>query len=252
MPDFFQLPFAHEVHMPESALPSPLIFITPLLGRLILFEDLFFERHFARYFARRGFAVCLIHRPIFNYDPRQGLEQIGDYLETSIERNAAVLNSVLQDPRIDKKNIGTLGISFGSVIHVLWAENEKRIKAHVFALTGGNLPEIFLSSRDPLMLSYLRATEKATGLSGKSLAPKLRKIFPRDPLTAAKSIPAKDTLLILGRFDRVIRFQYGLTFSKALGNPRTITLPLGHYLSMLATPLLKRAALNFFNQKLRK
>ena len=65
-------PHAYEIYLPEAPGPFPLICITPLLGRLRLLEDLYFEKKFARYFAKHGFAAAVLGRPIFEYNFQAG------------------------------------------------------------------------------------------------------------------------------------------------------------------------------------
>lgn len=246
----FIKPSPWELYLPKETGPFPLICITPILGRLGFLEDLFLERWFARFFAAQGFAAVLIERPIFEFNPHQGIEQIQHYLAESVERSIKILDQVLKRNDIRPTQIGSFGISFGAVINVLWAARDSRLKAHVFALAGGNIAEIILTSRDPLMKNYLRSILKATGLSKVDLLTALQKSISLDPLKLKFSIPRENILMLLGMLDRVIQFRYGLELREALGKPETIFLPLGHYPSLLAVPFLKWQALNFFKKRL--
>ncbi len=243
-------PFRHELSLPEGPGPFPLLCITPILGQLAFLEDFFLERRFARFFSEKGFACALIHRPIFEFDSARDLHQIQNYLEESVARNKKVLDSLLARKEIDATKIGTYGISFGAVVNSLWAAEDPRLKAHLFALGGGNLPEIFLTSRDPLMRSHLAAITKKTGVDKNRLKALLREVLRSDPLDAARSISGENVCLHLALFDRVIRLRYGLAFRRALGNPETVFIPLGHYSSILSVPFLKHQALDFFRRKL--
>ena len=246
----FQEPALFELYLPEGPGPHPLLCLTPLLGRLAFLDDLFLERHFGRFFAAHGFAAALIDRPIFEFNPVRGLEQIRDYLDESVLRNRRALDTLISRQDIDARRVGTYGISFGAVVNSLWAASDSRLKAHVFALGGGNLPEIVLTSRDPLMRSYLRAILKSTGLGKEDLKEVLKRTFHRDPLEAARSIPKENVCLHLAIFDRVIPIRVGLAFRAALGKPQTCYIPLGHYSAILAVPFLKWQVLRFFREKL--
>lgn len=239
-----------ELYLPEGPGPHPLICITPMLGRFLFLDDLFFERRFARFFARKGLAAAVIERPIFEFNPSRGLEQIQHYLDESVLRSKWVLDELLQRKNIDPEKVGTYGISFGAVVNSLWAAEDSRLKAHIFALGGGNLPEVIMTCRDPLMLSYLKAMKQKTGLEGRKLLEALKKVFFRDPLEAAKKIPPGSVCLHIALFDRVVQTRYSLAFRKALGNPETVFIPLGHYSSILAVPFLKPGAARFFRRKL--
>lgn len=245
----FAKPYPFDIYRPQGKGPFPVIFQTPILGRFALLPDLFFERRFARFFAGQGVACVLIHRPIFEFDSAEGLHQIQKYIENSLKRNQAILDYALQDPHLDSKHIGTFGMSFGGIINCLWAALEPRLKAHVFAMTGGNLPEVFMRSRDPLMRSYQRSALKAAGSNPKVLKRHLKTLFTLDPFSAAAVIPPKNALLILGLFDRVVPFAFGNKLRKKMKYPKTIILPLGHYFSILAAPIIKWIVVNFFKQK---
>lgn len=242
-------PLPFDLYFPEGNGPFPLICITPLLGRLVLFEDLFFERWLARFFAKKGLAAAVMARPIFEFNPARGLGQLQEYLDESVERNRSVLNRLVENEVIDVQNIGTLGISFGAVVNTLWASSDSRLKAHVLALGGGRLADIFVTSRDPLMRSYLKAALESERCSPEELRARLGRIFTSDPLKSAKVLPGENILLILALFDRVIRFRNGLSLRRALRNPRTFFLPLGHYTSILSAPLLRWEMLRFFKEK---
>lgn len=242
-------PFPYSLYLPEGSGPFPLIIQTPVLGRVIFLEDLHFEKKAAAAFARQGFACALIHRPIFDFDPSQGLEQIGAYVEESLARNQKVFEKLMGDPRLDAERTGTFGMSCGAIISCLWASRNRRLREHVWVMGGANLPEIFISSEDPLMKSYRDAALEKSGLDPSALEVELRKIFTHDPLHLAFSIPPENILLILAVFDRVVRFANGLKLKEILKNPPTVFLPLGHYTTMLALPLVQRLAAVFFKKK---
>ncbi len=246
----FNEPSPFELFLPPRRGPLPLICLTPILGRLQWMEDLFFEKRFARFFASQGFACALIDRPLFEFVPHRGLEQIQDYLEESVARNKKVLDLLLAKKEIDPQRVGSFGISFGAIVNSLWAGADSRLKAHVFALAGGNLPAILVSSRDPLMRSYIQSILKGTGILKENLKDHLVKAITIDPLRAARSISKESVFLLLGIFDRVIRFRYGWAFREALGKPKTRFLPLGHYGSLLAVPMIQGEVLEFFKKKL--
>lgn len=246
----FLKPSRLELYLPQGGGPFPLVCLTPLLGRLGFLEDLFMERCFARFFAGRALATAVIERPLFEFNPARGLEQIQAYLDEAVARSARALDFLLTLEEIRPDRIASFGISFGSVVNVLWASRDPRLKAHVFALTGGNLAEIIVTSRDPLMRAYVKDLVKGTGLKGAELKSALEKAIWLDPLQAAGALSRESVLMLLGIFDRVIRFRSGLQLRRALGNPETVFVPLGHYPILLLTPFLKRKALAFFQRKL--
>lgn len=248
----FERPFPFELYLPEGNGRFPLICITPILGRIAFLDDLFLERPLARFFASQGFASALIKRPFFEFDPSRGLEQVEEYLVVSIERNRSVLDFLLTQKEIDPARIGTYGMSFGGVVNSLWANSDSRLKAHVFSLIGGNIAEIILTSRDPLVKAYAKAIKNSRGAPAidSDLLADLQKTIQSDLLKVSCSIPRENILMFLGIFDHVIRLRYGLAAWHALGKPEVVFIPLGHYASILTIPIFKWKAIKFFKQKL--
>ena len=244
-----------ELYLPPGPGPHPLVCITPILGRLLFLNDLILERHFGRFFAKKGFACAVIDRPIFEFNPSLGLEQIQHYLDESVLRSKWALDELIQNKAIDPERVGTYGISFGAVVNSLWAAEDPRLKAHVFALPGGYLPEILVASRDPLMKSYIKEISRAKSSPHHTATPEelkaeFQKVIRRDPLDAARKIPKEKVCLHLALFDCVIPFRYGLAFREAMGKPETIFIPLGHYSALLSIPFLKSSVVRFFRKKL--
>ncbi len=245
----FSEPVSFELYLPEGQGPFPLVVITPLLGRLILCEDLYLERNFARFFARSGLASTIAHRNIFQFNSSRGLEQLQGYLDQSVERNTKILDHLATFKEVDAQKIGSFGMSFGAIANLLWAAYDQRIRAHVFALGGGNLPEIFISSKDPLMRLYRKQALESSGLNMKELPASLQKIFKHDPLEACHVIPKENVFMCLAIFDRVIQLRYGLELWRGLGKPSTLFIPLGHYSSILAVPFIRGKVLKFLKTK---
>lgn len=241
----------YELFLPARAsAPYPLVLILPVLGRILFLPDLWIEKGIARFFARNGFAAAVIRRDFFCFQPGQGIEQVGQYLAEAVKRARESLDTLLQRPDIHGGTVVSLGISFGGLINVLLAASEPRIKACVFALAGGNVPEIITTSRDPLVSAYRRDILKGLKLDSERFTKNLRASLREEPLDAAQAIPAEKTLMIISKLDRVVFPRYALALWEALHKPETIFLPVGHYFAILLIPYLQRKALEFFRKKL--
>lgn len=245
----YSLPSPHEIYQPAGEGPFPAVCLTPLLGRFVLLEDLFFERIFARYFAAHGILTILMDRPIFTYDPAYPLEQLHQYLETSLERNRRILEFQKQESPLDLSRLGTFGMSFGAILNSLWAAREPAFSAHIFALPGGDLPAIFTESGDPLMRSHFTAARRHTGLSAQALREKLRTVFKLDPMSCCGNLDSRSILMVLALFDRVVPFRLGRALQKVMGNPETIYLFSGHYGGVVTIPWLRATAVRFFRHR---
>lgn len=247
-------PYPHLFYAPKETPQGqkrPLICITPLLGEFALCPDLFWEKHFARYFARHGFCSVVMDRIIFGYDPAKPIGQISDYLKATIMKNMHNLTAIAeQEPIVDIHKVGSYGISFGSIINCMWAAKDKRLKANFFGLTGADIPSICTASKDPLMKSIMDVIYQSTKLSPKDFEETMRKECLMDPIHDAPKIKSKANLLVQARWDRVVPRKNGEMLREALGFPETIYLPCGHYLSVIAAPALKPKFLKFYRKHL--
>ena len=240
----------YELSFPEKGkAPYPLILILPVLGRILCLPDFWIEKKLAQFFNRRGFAAAIVVRDFFEYAPAQGIEQVGKYLSAATQKAKTALDELLKIPQIDSNRIGSLGISFGGVLNVLFMAEEPRIQAGVIALAGGNLPEIITTSRDPLVKNYCKTILNGLGLNREEFVRRLKEELEEEPLRFAPAVDPNKILMIIAQWDRVVFPRYSLNLRKALQNPETVFLPLGHYFSLLAMPYLERKALRFFQQK---
>ena len=70
-----------------------------------------------------------------------------------------------------------------------------------------------------------------------------------DPLTLAKYIDAKETLMYIASFDQVIPTKCGDRLWKAMGKPEVVYLFSGHFTSLLYLPCIEAESLSFFKKK---
>ncbi len=229
--------------------PRPAVVVIPMLGRLGPLPDLAVERWVAAFFARRGFAAVVLKRPFFQWDARAGLDQVDRYLAGMVERAERAAERLARVDGVDAGWVGSLGISFGAVVSALLSRSP-RFSAHVVALGGANLGKVLASSRDPLVRSYFQELLTVTGLPREALVARLKEVFVHDPLHAGPAISTDRILTIRAAFDRVVRPCYGKALWAALGRPREVLLPLGHYTALLVLPVLLRIALRFFRSTL--
>ena len=212
--------------------------------------DFWMERRIARFYTARGFACAILKRGFFHFSRGGGLDQIDDYLWGMVKLAKRVVGELAKNPQINPNQILSLGLSFGGIINVILCAIEPKIKAAVIACAGGNIPEILMTSRDPLVKFYYRQVLQGTRLNAEDLAEVLKKVLRSEPLVWAPFIPSDKILFVTATLDRVIHKKYSEMLREALNYPKTIYLPMGHYFSFLALPYMERRALHFFKQKL--
>jgi hypothetical protein len=89
-----------------------------------------------------------------------------------------------------------------------------------------------------------------TGLTREQLKANLEHELRSDPLQLAPYVDPEKLLMFIAVFDRTIGHQPSFQLREALGFPRTIFLPFGHYTSYVCLPYFKRRSLAYFKAKL--
>ena len=237
-------PVGLEFYLPGSDGPVPLILISPILGGKYRIE-----RSLAEYLAKHGFAALIVHRKSLRLLPDEGVQQLEDYLRASVIRLRRALDWAQTQKEIDKEKIGTLGISLGGILNVVLAGVDKRVKAHVIAMAGGNLADVVCYTHEKAVKRYRNQFMKRQGLTLDELREQLRATIVTDPMSHAHEVGTDNALLFIAWFDMIIGRKYSRKLAKALGNPETYYFPLGHYSSLLTIPFVRVRALRFFEKK---
>ena len=224
--------------------PGPVILLLPVSG-----GNYEIENHFARYIAKRGVAVALMHRAT-NAEPELAdLGAINRWLKRSVSRDRRALDWIESRPELDAGRIGVFGISMGAIQGVLLAAEDPRIRAEVFGLVGGDLPYILCHSAEPGIARRRKQVLREHNLTQPQLENELRKTITCEPNAVAVKIDPQDVLLVLGAFDRVVPFKKGWELRRQMRRPETIILPTGHYSALLCIPYLKQQTLKFFQAR---
>jgi hypothetical protein len=108
---------------------------------------------------------------------------------------------------------------------------EPLVRAGFFVMAGGGLPEILRDSQDGDLVRFReRAFEAKLFTDGEDLVRQARAYTdPIDPLTWAHRLAPEQVLLISARYDRVIAYERTEALWRALGRPRWLEVPTGHY-----------------------
>jgi pimeloyl-ACP methyl ester carboxylesterase len=247
VPDFEPTEPVVEFEWYETRAPGrgPAILFNPILG-----GDYPLERGVCRFFAGHGFHVALIHRKTLKISPEHPVERLELLLRQSLLRIRQVVDWMTAHERVDPERLGSFGISMGGMATVMAAALEPRLKVHVAALAGGSLPDVLMTTKDTLLTKPRAKYLAANRLSLEELERRLRETIRTDPLRLAPYIESRRLLLFVALADRTIGTANGLRLRRALGYPRTVFLPLGHYTSYLMLPYLKRRSLAFFRKQL--
>jgi hypothetical protein len=145
------------------------------------------ERHFANYFASRGYASVIVRR-----DPRTktaAVEQLNQLFKDMVVDHKRVIDWLETQDDLDCSRLGIFGVSMGGIKGALLLPLEGRIQAAAIGLCGGDLPYILTRTTEP---GLTKRREQEMRERNITLKPGCAKCSNTTPFaTRATSIPEK-------------------------------------------------------------
>ena len=204
-----------------------LVLVFPVLG-----GKNFIEKHVAKYLVESGFDAAIVNRSNEFKDPKM-FDQLEEIFRLNVIRDRLALDFF--ETEFGKKRFGTFGISRGAINVALTAGIDKRLKYNVLVLGGTDLVHLFKDSNQPRIEKYIQSVRDHKGFTEDQFFSALQRQLKTDPNNTAQYLDGRDTLLILGIFDRTVPFTYGLKLRDQIGRPDTIFLMADHYVGLLYT-----------------
>ena len=204
---------------------------------------------FARVFVGHGFNAAIVHNRSVDIEQTNTAEEVEAFFRQVVLDNRQVLDWLVQQPGVDPHRLGCLGLSLGGIKASLVAAVDDRIKGVVMGLAGGSLADIAVSSREKKLKRCIDQWVRS-GVPRKAIHEELSNKVRTDPLALAPYIDARHTLMFIALFDRSVPRPCGDRFREAIGKPRTVYLPSGHYTAFLYLPYAHTESLAFFKEKL--
>ena len=232
-----------EYYSPSGPGKKPVILVLPILG-----GSYDVEKYFASYFAKRGLAAVIVHREQRGKDP-ENADELNALLKQTVLDNKLAIDWVESRADLDPDRIGVFGASMGGIKGALLTPLEKRVRAAVLGLVGGDLPYILAESTEAGIARRRKALLQSRQITVQELQAQLQKGIRCDPNTFAPYIDRQKVLLILAACDTVVPIKKGLELRAKMGKPETILVPTGHYSALLCIPLIQSASLKFFKKK---
>jgi len=231
----------------ESTTPGrhPAILFNPILG-----GDYPLEQGICRHLARHGFQVALVHRKTLKVSPDQPVSAIELLLRQGIFRIRQVVDWMAARETVDPTRMGSFGVSMGGIASVITAALEPRLRCHFIALAGGSIPDILMSSNDRLLAKPRARYVAQNHMDLATMDRLLRQEIRTDPMRLAPYVDATRLFMVIALGDRTIGRSNALRLWRALGRPKAIFLPFGHYTTYLTLPYLNYISLRFFNERL--
>lgn len=223
----------------------PLVVMSPILAnRLILMNE------FATGFTRQGMLAAIVMRKEFDFDPETALAHAEGEFRSYVMQSRQAVDYLVTRPQIDGERLGTFGVSAGATISACLAGADPRFSAHVLVLAGGPLADVLADTDEDRFLEYRDALRASSGISDLALREQLRASLRTDPVNLAARVDPNDVLLFLAKRDTSVPTRHGYTLWRALGRPRLVLLPFGHYTSFLLLPWISDRVNRFLGSRL--
>ena len=223
----------------------PAILISSILGGTMVVD------HFARYYAGRGYLAALVHRKRLYWDETRDINQVEDYMRTSVIRLRQVIDWLMVQPEVDSNHMGAFGISYGAVLHTMMAAVDDRIQYHILSEPAGELGDLIIDCPDKALTKLVKKVHDLYGWSHDQIRTKLRQNIVTDPLYLAPYVPRNKVEVYVALFDRVVGAGRSLRLWKALGKPELKIIPFGHYGGILILPYLQSQSYRSFRNHFR-
>lgn len=221
----------------------PTVLILPISGGID-----FSVKCFARCFAGHGFNCAAVHNRKVDPENTGSAEEVEDFFRQTVLDNRQVLDYLLGREEVDENKLGCLGLSLGGIKASLISGVDERLKCCVFGLAGGSIADITLSSGEKELKDSVKKFIN-DGASTEDIYTELSEKVVTDPIKLAGYIDAKNVLMYIASFDRVVPRKCGDKLWVAIGKPEVIYLPTGHYTSFLLLPYAEMKSLSFFRKK---
>ena len=225
----------------------PLVILSPILAG----NDLY-VREFASFYAARGMQAVIIYRQKEVFSADRPLKDVEEHFRTTVVEMRQALDWLETQEGVDPERIGSFAISLGAILTVILAAVEPRVRCSVFGLPAGHIAEVIMTSQDKAIRKRRRAYLEKHGWDEARGLAELKAVIVSEPMRLALQVDPKRALMIVGLFDRVLGLGRSLDLWQAMGRPRLIVLPTGHYSAYLATPYLKLATYSFLSRQLTK
>ncbi len=174
-----------------------------------------------------------------------------------------VIDWASSQAEINKEQVAVLGISFGGFISSITMGVDKRIRAGVFLIAGGNSEKIHRKSRkrsmkkgfkqrtedeyNEIQRDYTRYLAEVTENGFEKVTP-VRQSFLTDPMTFASSLRGRPVLMLNALWDEYVPKEATLDFWEACGKPDISWFPGTHTTFWLWFPLIRRKIAHFLGE----
>jgi hypothetical protein len=232
-----------DFYVQKKAGKFPTILVLPVANGID-----FCAKGFARHFASNGLNCAIVHNRDIEIEDIQNVEYVEDYLRQTVLDSRQILDYLVEMKKVDSNKLGCLGMSLGGIRASIVSAVDERLKCSVIGLAGGSMADIAFFSELKEVKRYIRGLVER-GISPETIRTEMSDKMRTDPLKLAEYTDARETLMYVAMFDRVIHRKCGDKLWEASGKPEAVYIFSGHFTSLLYLPYAERNSLSFFKKK---
>ena len=189
-----------------------------------------------KYLVKKGYHIFLMKFGDAVNDSKRPFNKTDDWALRVTTRFRLLIDYAQTLPEIQKGKIGAYGMSLGGCLIGLFLGVEKRLKAGVIIVGGGNLPYILSHSNQFVVTGYVKARMKAENMKTKGDVEKyLQKNLKIDSLYFAKrrKMHKQFAYMVISEDDPAVPTKAQYDLYKALDRPQLRIFPKGHFEAIL-------------------
>src|SRR5262249_13089786 len=191
-------------------------------------------RGIARRIVATGFHAAWCDRVAAALCPPQRGADLERLFERTVLHQRALLAWLRPGPIPAPPATFGLGVSIGGMIAAVLAAVDPDLDGLAICLAGADLPAIVLDSDESRVVHWRQWRMTTDGIGTATLRQELQQTLLSDPARLAPFAATERILLVHATLDEVVRPPHQDLLWEALGRPRRILIPLGHYTSALA------------------
>jgi pimeloyl-ACP methyl ester carboxylesterase len=222
----------------------PMVLLVPILAGG---DDLM--RGIARRIVAAGFQAAWCDRVAAALCPPQRGADLEQLFQRTVLHQRALLAWVRHGAIPAPPATFALGVSMGGMIAAALAAVEPDLDGVAICLAGADLPGIVLDSDESRVVHWRQWRMTTDGIGTATLRQELQQTLLSDPARLAPFATTERILLVHATLDEVVRTPHQDLLWEALGRPRRILIPLGHYTSALAIDSIIASVTAFFRER---
>ena len=236
------------LYEPPGKGPGPGIIILPIQG-----GDYEVSIYFAEYLASKGYPCLRFERRAEWLEVSRGFDQLSDLILEYTKDIRRGLDWWISTGKILPDRVGLFGVSMGANIGAILVSLDERIRSAVLVIGGVGIADIIMTAKDEEIGAYRRAVQKERGIPAKQMRREILEALDPIETAAFTNVVDPDGILMFSAvFDKLVRWRHSTAQWEALSRPERITLPTGHYSSVLFIRYVRFKSLKYFVEHLGK